>query len=204
MDDTDAPKPAEYAMSPRAVEKKVVLGLTPSSPTGETTAAAPKTSTPETITAPETPKPAAAAAAAAAAATPKKSYSLEEANRELSTLIKSGKIATADVLAAHTMLRDHAALKEKVDKLKALLGRSSKVQRESKIDLEATQKRLNQALREIERLNQKLDKLQSRPTHSKYIHVLSFYIFNMRQWAINYCRMTKFLTFFLFVHQWIC
>lgn len=67
--------------------------------------------------------------------------------------------------AIHLLLKDHDALKEKVGKLKALLGRSAKAQREAKVDLDATQKRLDQALREIERLNQKIDKLANRPSH---------------------------------------
>jgi septation ring formation regulator EzrA len=101
-------------------------------------------------------------------ATPKSSHSLEDANDEISKLIKSGKISAQDVPAVKAMLKEHASLKEKVDKLKSLLGRSAKAQRETKVDFEATQKRLSQALREIERLNQKLEKLQSRPTHRKY------------------------------------
>ena len=99
--------------------------------------------------------------------TPKTSYSLEDAHVEVKKLIKSGSINVLDVPAVMAVLKEHASLKEKVDKLKSLLGRSAKAQRETKVDFEASQKRLNQALREIERLNQKLDKLQSRPTHCK-------------------------------------
>lgn len=100
-------------------------------------------------------------------ATPKATHSLEDAIKEVSNIVTSGKVTHADVPAIKAILTEHANLKEKVDKVKSLLGRSAKVQRETKIDLEAAQKRLNQATREIERLNQKLDKLQSRPTHSK-------------------------------------
>ncbi len=99
--------------------------------------------------------------------TPKSAHSLEDADEELSKLINTGKIKVFDVAAVKAMLKEHESLKEKVDKLKSLLGRSAKVQRETKVDLDATQKRLSQALREIERLNQKLEKLQSRPTHCK-------------------------------------
>jgi DNA repair ATPase RecN len=102
-----------------------------------------------------------------AEATPKASHSLEDAIKEVSKIVTSGKVTQADVPAIKAILTEHANLKGKVDKVKALLGRSAKVQRETKIDLDASQKRLNQATREIERLNQKLDKLQSRPTHSK-------------------------------------
>lgn len=100
-------------------------------------------------------------------ATPKASHSLEDAIKEVSNIVTSGKVTQADVPAIKAILTEHANLKGKVDKVKSLLGRSAKVQRETKIDLDASQKRLNQATREIERLNQKLDKLQSRPTHSK-------------------------------------
>jgi hypothetical protein len=100
-------------------------------------------------------------------ATPKASLSLEDAIKEVSNIVTSGKVSFTDVRAIKAVLTEHANLKGKVDKVKSLLGRSAKVQRETKIDLEASQKRLIQATREIERLLQKLDKLQSRPTHSK-------------------------------------
>lgn len=105
-------------------------------------------------------------------ATPKSSYTLEDANEEIVKLIKGGKTNAVDVPALKAVLKEHASLKDKVDKLKSLLGRSAKAQRETKVDLEATQKRLSQALRETERLNQKLDKLQSRPTHCKFCRTM--------------------------------
>jgi len=92
----------------------------------------------------------------------------EDANNELARLKRDGKITLGDIENTTSVLKEHASLKEKVDKLKSLLGRSAKAQRETKVEFETTQKRLNQALREIERLNQKLDKLQSRPTHCKF------------------------------------
>ena len=95
----------------------------------------------------------------------KQTHTLDDANEELSKLIISGKITSDDVRSLRTALNEHVALIEKVDKLKSLLGRSAKAQREAKIDSESSQKKLVQALREIERLNRKLDKLQTRPTH---------------------------------------
>jgi len=83
----------------------------------------------------------------------------------LAILVNSKKIAVSDCKALKAILKEHTALKEKVDKLKSLLGRSAKAQRETKVDFEASQKRLSQALREIERLNQRLEKLQNRPSH---------------------------------------
>jgi hypothetical protein len=73
------------------------------------------------------------------------------------------------------LLRDHDSIKDKIPKLKSLLGRSAKAQREAKVDLEVTQKRLDQALREVERLRKKIDKLANRPTHMVccFIHDVS-------------------------------
>jgi chromosome segregation ATPase len=90
--------------------------------------------------------------------------SLSDANEELSQLIIAGKISSDDVFATKSILNDYTGLKEKVEKLKSLLGRSAKAQREAKVDLDASQKRLTSAMKEIERLHQKLDKLQTRPS----------------------------------------
>jgi myosin heavy subunit len=95
----------------------------------------------------------------------KSAYSLDDANEELSQLIIRGKITSDDVPCLKAILKEHVSLKEKVEKLKSLLGRSAKAQREAKVDAEASQKRLTQAMREIERLHQKLEVLQTRPSH---------------------------------------
>lgn len=113
------------------------------------------------------PKPSAPPASTKSAAASKTSNSLDDARRELAILVNSRKITAADCTALKAILKEHTALKEKVDKLKSLLGRSAKAQRETKVDFEASQKRLSQALREIERLNQRLEKLQNRPSHRK-------------------------------------
>lgn len=150
------PNSAESSAETKVVDK---VGSTSA---GEATSAAPKPAasppTPQTIP-----------HGTPASSTPKSqaSHSLEDAKNDLTRLLQTGAVTQSDVGSIASILKDHAALKEKVDKLKSLLGRSAKAQREAKVDLEATQKRLNQSLREIDRLNQKLDKLQSRPTHSK-------------------------------------
>jgi len=158
MEDRGPPPDAslEEASSPLASTKESTKAsglpaapVVPTSPHAE----APKSGPAATINSSSTPKPA---------------HSLEDANEELSKLIRDGKLSSSNVPAVKAILKEHANLKGKVDKLKALLGRSAKAQRETKVDLDAAQKRLNQALREIERLNQKLDKLQSRPTHCKF------------------------------------
>jgi hypothetical protein len=75
----------------------------------------------------------------------------------------------SDAEALILVLKDYDSLKDKVTKLKSLLGRSAKAQREAKVDLDATQKRLDNALREIDRLNRKVDKLANRPTHMELL-----------------------------------
>lgn len=94
-----------------------------------------------------------------------KAFSLEEANEEIAQLLTSGKVSQKEVSSLQGMMRDHAALKEKVNKLKSLLGRSAKAQREAKMELEGTTKKLEHAMREIERLSAKVEKLANRPTH---------------------------------------
>jgi len=84
-------------------------------------------------------------------------------------LTKSGKLSPQENQAVKILVKDHAALKIKVDRLKGLLGRSAKAQREAKVDLEVTQKKLEQTQREVKRLKDKVDKLSSRPTHSKLL-----------------------------------
>lgn len=147
-------------VSPIAVKEET-------SAAGEATKASPKieepasTSVPKKVVSPATTK-------ATAVAKPKAAHSLEDARKEVTKLITSSKITNQDCSAIRAILKEHATLKEKVDKLKSLLGRSAKAQRETKVDFEASQKRLAQALREIERLSQRLDKLQSRPSHCKF------------------------------------
>lgn len=94
-----------------------------------------------------------------------KAFSLEEANEEIAHLLTSGKVSQKEVSALQGMMRDHAALKEKVNKLKSLLGRSAKAQREAKMELEGTAKKLDVALKDVERLSNKVEHLANRPTH---------------------------------------
>jgi hypothetical protein len=140
----------------------------PRSAAGETTSAPPKV-LPATLATPQskTHQPSDAAPKPSTAASPKDFHSLQDAKAEVSKLIRSGKAVSADVAGIQSILKEHISLKEKVDKLKSLLGRSAKAQRETKVDADATHKRMSQVLREIDRLNQKLEKLQSRPTHRK-------------------------------------
>jgi len=94
-----------------------------------------------------------------------KAFSLEEANEEIALLLQSGKVTQREVSSLQGMMRDHVALREKIVKLKSLLGRSAKAQREAKLELEGTTKKLDAALRENERLLAKVEHLANRPTH---------------------------------------
>jgi hypothetical protein len=157
--------------APKQMESPPAPAVEPQSSPGEATSATPKahSTTPAPPTGNEATKTATASTIAATpkTATTKKSLSLDDARKEISILINSKIIKFDDCQAIKAMLQEHTTLKEKVDKLKALLGRSAKAQRETKVDFDASQKRLNQSLRENERLNQRLEKLQSRPSHSK-------------------------------------
>ena len=79
------------------------------------------------------------------------------------------KLNNADSAKLQILLNDYDVLRDKTSKLKSLLGRSAKAQREAKVELDATQKRLEASLREIERLQGKIDKLATRPTHMELL-----------------------------------
>jgi hypothetical protein len=96
--------------------------------------------------------------------------SVDRARDEISRWLQAGnKLSHVDNETLHVLLKDHDNMKDKVGKLKGLLGRSAKAQREAKVDLDATQKRLDQTLRENDRLNKKIDKLANRPTHMELL-----------------------------------
>ena len=98
-----------------------------------------------------------------------KELSADQAIEQLHRWIKEGKFPQSDTGAMKIIVKDHDVQKEKIVKLKSLLGRSAKAQREAKVDLDATQKKLDNAMREIERLNKKIDKLANRPTHMELL-----------------------------------
>lgn len=72
--------------------------------------------------------------------------------------------------ALQELFKENDGLKDKVSKLKALLGRSAKAQRETKVDLEVSHKKLETAHKEIERLKAKIEKLATRPSHMDLIN----------------------------------
>jgi hypothetical protein len=95
----------------------------------------------------------------------------EDATERVHAWIKADKWKAEPETAAVllVLVKDHDALKQKIAKLKSLLGRSAKAQREAKVDVDATHKKLESALREVERLAHKLDKLANRPTHMELL-----------------------------------
>lgn len=115
-------------------------------------------------------KPASTTTTASSDGAAKKTLSVEEARAEIAQWVKNCKLlSTEETNTLNVVLKEFDSQKEKVVKLKSLLGRSAKAQREAKVDLEATQKRLEHALREIERLQKKIDKLANRPTHMELL-----------------------------------
>ena len=90
---------------------------------------------------------------------------LDQANEELAFLLTHGKINQSEVMALQKVLRENATLKEKVGKLKSLLARSAKAQKEAKAELVGTRRRHEEAVGEVRRLTARVDSLASRPTH---------------------------------------
>ena len=62
-------------------------------------------------------------------------------------------------------LRENATLKEKNGKLKSLLGRSAKAQRDAKHELEQIKRQYEELRAENERLERRVEQLANRPTH---------------------------------------
>jgi hypothetical protein len=119
--------------------------------------------------APEKP---AAASAAAGPSTPTRSASSVEASNStedlsttLSNLLLSNTIPRSTISALQQILRENATLKEKNSKLKSLLGRSAKAQRDAKQELEQLKKRYEEISRTNERLEHRIEVLANRPTH---------------------------------------
>ena len=98
-----------------------------------------------------------------------KELSADEAIEQLHRWIKEGKIPQSEMAVMKVIVKDHDSQKEKIVKLKSLLGRSAKAQREAKVDLDATLKKLENTTREIDRLNRKIEKLANRPTHMELL-----------------------------------
>ena len=90
---------------------------------------------------------------------------IDQANEELAFLLTHGKINQSEVMALQKVIRENVALKEKVAKLKSLLAPSAKAQKDAKVELEGTRRRLEESNGEVRRLTARVDSLASRPTH---------------------------------------
>jgi outer membrane murein-binding lipoprotein Lpp len=96
-------------------------------------------------------------------------------------LVDTGKLNAQEIEALRTFVKEYSTLKIKVDRLKGLLGRSAKAQREAKVEAEQAKKHLDVALQDVKRLRSKVDHLSSRKTHSKFLVVTINYQFYSTQ-----------------------
>lgn len=71
----------------------------------------------------------------------------------------------AIVTSLQSILRENSTLKDKNGKLKSLLGRSAKAQRDAKHELEHMKKQYEELRGENERLERRVEQLANRPTH---------------------------------------
>ena len=133
----------------------------------DTTQVAPdnKPAQPAPASTPSKPAPAAAAAVHRNQPPAAPSALIDQANEELAFLLTHGKINQSEVMALQKVIRENVALKEKVAKLKSLLARSAKAQKDANVELEGTRRRLEESNGEVRRLTTRVDSLASRPTH---------------------------------------
>ncbi|KAL3778921.1 hypothetical protein ACHAW5_000632 [Stephanodiscus triporus] len=86
-------------------------------------------------------------------------------NEELADLLLRGHLPQTSVAAIQSLIRENASLKEKNGKLKSLLGRSAKAQRDAKNELESMRRSYELSKAECDRLEKRVEVLASRPTH---------------------------------------
>ncbi|KAL7539848.1 hypothetical protein ACHAXR_009665, partial [Thalassiosira sp. AJA248-18] len=84
---------------------------------------------------------------------------------ELANLLIKKQLPQTSVTALQNLLRENASLKEKNNKLKSLLGRSAKAQRDAKNELEQMKKMYEGTKSENDRLEKRVEVLANRPTH---------------------------------------
>lgn len=86
-------------------------------------------------------------------------------NEQLANLLISKQLPQSIVTSLQSTLRENATLKEKNVKLKSLLGRSAKAQRDAKHECEHMKKQYEELRIENERLERRVEQLANRPTH---------------------------------------
>ncbi|KAL7449186.1 hypothetical protein ACHAWC_001271 [Mediolabrus comicus] len=90
---------------------------------------------------------------------------VDQLNATLSNLLLGKQIPQSSISALQSILRDNATLKEKNSKLKSLLGRSAKAQRDAKNELEHMKKLYEEIRQSNEKLEMRVEVLANRPTH---------------------------------------
>jgi hypothetical protein len=90
---------------------------------------------------------------------------VDQLNATLSNLLLGKQIPQSSISALQSILRDNATLKEKNSKLKSLLGRSAKAQRDAKNELEHIKKLYEEIRQSNEKLERRVEVLSNRPTH---------------------------------------
>lgn len=92
---------------------------------------------------------------------------LEHAKMEVQQMVERNEFGddTNSVSAIQTLFRENEAMKEKVTKLKTLLGRSAKAQRDTKVEIEQLQKKYDILKKENIKLQSRINQLSARPTH---------------------------------------
>lgn len=92
--------------------------------------------------------------------------SVDELNEDLANLLlHNHALPQSSIMAMQGILRENDLLKEKNNKLKSLLGRSAKAQRDVKNELETLRKAHDAALNICTQLEKRLEVLANRPTH---------------------------------------
>lgn len=86
-------------------------------------------------------------------------------NEQLANLLINKQLPQAIVTSLQSILRENSTLKDKNGKLKSLLGRSAKAQRDAKHELEHMKKQYEEVRGENERLERRVEQLANRPTH---------------------------------------
>lgn len=90
---------------------------------------------------------------------------LDEAWNVLASLLQRNIIEQKHVTVFQSLTRDNVQTKEKVAKLKSLLARSAKAQKDHKTEMIMTKQKLDEANQMISFLHTRIDQLASRPTH---------------------------------------
>ena len=92
---------------------------------------------------------------------------LEHTKMEVQQMVERNEFGddTNSVSAIQTLFRENEAMKEKVTKLKTLLGRSAKAQRDTKVEIEQLQKKYDILKKENIKLQSRINQLSARPTH---------------------------------------